>query len=93
MNRQELMNYEAMAKLNLPEEEREWMLCQVDYLESGFAALKDVNTKGAEPLITVLTLQNVLREDEAVRMCSREELLANAPEQMNGAFQVPKTLD
>jgi aspartyl/glutamyl-tRNA(Asn/Gln) amidotransferase C subunit len=40
----------------------------------------------------VLNLQNVLREDAAKKLLSREELLSNAPEQYDGYFQVPGTL-
>ena len=63
-----------------------------DELLDGFNALAGIDTDGVEPLVTVLDLQNVLREDVGTKMISREELLANAPMQCDGYFQVPKTL-
>ena len=90
---QNLKNYEAMAKLDLPETERQWISERANMLLSGFGELESINTAEVEPLVTVLDLQNILREDVCVKILPREELLANAPEQYDGYFQVPKTLD
>lgn len=93
MNVQEIRAYEAMAKLDPPGAERDWALKQAAMLEESFNALPNIPTDGVEPLVSVLPLKNVLREDVAVRMLPREEILANAPEQYDGYFQVPKTLE
>ena len=90
---QNIKDYEAMVKLNLPESERQWVSCCADALMESFAALEKIDTSGAEPLVTVLDIRNVLREDVSIKLLSREELLANAPEQYDGYFQVPKTLE
>ena len=82
-----------MAKLNLSDAERRWVCERADKLSESFGALQSVDTSGAEPLFTVLDIQNVLREDVCVKTISREELLANAPDQYDGYFQVPKTLE
>ena len=87
-----IKDYEAMAKLDLPEAEREQISKLADMLTDGFAAFADVDTTDVEPLITVLDVRNVLREDVSVKMMPREELLAGAPAQYDGYFQVPKTL-
>ena len=84
-------DYAAMAKLDLPDAERRQLSAWADRLIDSFDALKDVNTDDIEPLWTVLDVQNVLREDVNVKMLSRDELLANAPMQHDGFFQVPKT--
>jgi aspartyl-tRNA(Asn)/glutamyl-tRNA(Gln) amidotransferase subunit C len=88
-----IKDYEAMAKLDLPENERDWISDRADMLIDSFNRLKSIDTSGVEPLITVLDVKNVLREDVGVKMLSREELLSNAPEQSDGYFKVPKTLD
>ena len=88
-----IKEYEAMAKLDLSEAERCLTLKRADVLIDSFVRLEGVNTSGVEPLITVLDIKNVFREDDCVKMMSREELLANAPEQYDGFFLVPKTLD
>ena len=89
---QNIKNYEAMAKIELTESEREIISARIDGLLSRFKKLNDIDTSTTEPLVSVLDMQNVLRQDINVKMISREELLSAAPEQYDGYFQVPRTL-
>ena len=89
----DIKDYEAMVKLNLSETERGWASDRADMLIESFKELEDIDCIGVEPLVTVLEIQNVLREDVTKKFISREELLSNAPEQSDGYFQVPKTLE
>jgi len=89
----DIRNYEAMAKLDLPETERQCVKERVEKLLESFSALENIDTANTEPLVTVLNIQNVMREDEAKKFITREELLSNAPEQYDGYFQVPKTIE
>ena len=89
----DIKKYEAMAKIDLQETERQWVAGRVEKLLESFSALESVDTRGAEPLVTVLNTRNIMRDDAAKKFISREELLSNAPEQYDGYFQVPKTLD
>jgi len=82
-----------MAMLDLPDAERETLGRLLDDLTKGFAVLEQIDTDGVEPLVTVLSMQNILREDVAGKLLTREEILANAPEQYDGYFQVPGTLE
>ena len=88
----DVKKYETMAMLRLPDEEREMLSSRLDDLISGFEALRQVNTNDVKPLVTVLDLSNVLREDVCKKTFSREEILANAPEQYDGFFVVPGTI-
>jgi len=88
-----IKDYEAMAKLDLPDDERKRAAEQAGMLINSFAALRDIDTENVKPMVTVLDVQNVLREDVAVKFMPREELMSNAPEQYDGYFQVPKTLE
>ena len=88
-----IKEYEAMAKLGLPEAERRLISSRADMLMESFNRLESIDTSGAEPLITVLDVKNVFREDVGIKMLSRDELLAGAPERYDGYFMVPKTLD
>ena len=89
----EMKDYEAMAMLDLPEEERGRLGEAFGAVVAGFAELDGIDAGDAEPLVTVLDRRNVLREDVACRIVSRDELLANAPERYEGYFQVPGTLE
>ena len=89
---QNIKHYESMAKLDLPDAEREQIAAMVERLVDSFGVLADIDTEGVEPLVTVLDVQNVFREDICTKTFTREEILANAPMQCDGYFQVPKTL-
>lgn len=85
--------YESMTKILLSESERSEISAQADKLVSSFAALESINTSNVDVLFTVLDIKNVFRDDVAVKEISKETLLSNAPEQYDGYFQVPKTLE
>jgi aspartyl-tRNA(Asn)/glutamyl-tRNA(Gln) amidotransferase subunit C len=87
----DITDYEAMAMLELTDGERELLRGRFAALAEGFAALEQIDTDGVAPLVTVLDLHNVLREDKAEKHLSRADILANAPEQYDGYFQVPET--
>ena len=89
----DITKYAAMAKLKLAGSELDWVSSRADRLAESFEALEKIDVDGVSPLITVLEIQNVLREDVAEQLVSREELLENSPEQYDGYFQVPKTLE
>jgi len=93
MNEAVIASYEAMAKLKLDDKTRSWIQNSMNYLEESFHKLEQVDTKDVEPLVSVLELQNVLRNDVSMKFITRDELLANAPEEYDGYFQVPKTLE
>ena len=85
--------YEAMAKLDLPGAERQWVSGMIDRLTGDYAALAGIDTDDVEPLVTVLDVQNVFREDRVEKALPRDQLLRNAPESYDGYFQAPRTLD
>ena len=85
--------YEPMAKLSLDSESRAWADDIIDRLEGEFEKMEKVDTEGVEPLVTVLDLRNVLREDVSAQIVSRDTLLENAPEEYDGYFEVPKTIE
>lgn len=89
----DIKKYEAMAKLELQEEERAQLLEKCEVLVQSFDRLADVDTNGVVPMVTPLNVQNILREDVTIKTIQREELLENAPEQYDGYFQVPRTLE
>ena len=89
----DIKEFENMVMLDLPEDERELLGARLKALDKSFAQIQQVDTEAVEPLVTVLDLRNVLREDTADKLLSRDELLSSAPEQYDGYFKVPGTLD
>ena len=82
-----------LAKLSLSEEEREQakkdMGRMLDYIDK----LNELDTTGVEPMSHVFPVQNVFREDVVTNSDNREAILSNAPEQKDGMFKVPKTVE
>ncbi len=55
--------------------------------------LKEVDTEGVEPLVSVLgDVPTVLREDIVVESLSQEEALKDAPDANSDYFRVPKVI-
>ena len=83
----------TLAKLELSEEEKEKakkdMGSMLDYIDK----LNELDTTGVEPMSHVFPVQNVFREDVVVNGDDRENILKNAPEEKDGSFVVPKTVD
>jgi len=82
-----------LAKLELSAEEKEAakkdMGRMLDYIDK----LNELDTTGVEPMSHVFPVQNVFREDVVTNGDGREQVLKNAPEQKDGAFKVPRTVE
>lgn len=55
--------------------------------------LKEVNTDGVEPLISVNDSNLILRRDEVTEGNQADEILKNAPQAEYGYFVVPKVVE
>ncbi|MDE7422342.1 MAG: Asp-tRNA(Asn)/Glu-tRNA(Gln) amidotransferase subunit GatC [Lachnospiraceae bacterium] len=82
-----------LAKLELSEEEKEQakkdMGSMLDYIDK----LNELDTSAVEPMSHVFPVHNIFREDVVVNGDDRENILKNAPEQKDGSFEVPKTVE
>ena len=82
-----------LSKLELSEQEKEQakkdMGRMLDYIDK----LNELDTSQTEPMSHVFPVHNVFREDVVTNEDLREEILANAPEQKEGQFEVPKTVE
>lgn len=82
-----------LAKLELSAEEKEQakkdMGRMLDYIDK----LNELDTTGVEPMSHVFPVHNVFREDVVVNGDDRENMLKNAPEQKDGTYVVPITVE
>ncbi len=90
----ETMEYVGiLAKLELSAEEKEAakkdMGRMLDYIDQ----LNALDTSGVEPMSHVFPIHNVFREDVVTNGDGSKATLANAPEEKDGAFVVPKTVE
>lgn len=90
----ETMEYVGiLAKLELSEEEKEQAKTDMGNMLDYIDKLNELDTSGVEPLSHVFPVNNVFREDVVENGDCRDEILANAPEEKNGSFMVPKTVE
>ena len=82
-----------LAKLELSESEKEDakkdMASMLDYIDK----LGELDTTDVEPMSHVFPVNNVFREDVVTNGDDRDNIIANAPEEKDGSFVVPKTFD
>ena len=89
----DIKKYETVAMFDFSDDERERLSERAGVLAESFSDIEKIDTDKAEPLVSVLGLHTILREDVAEKLLTRDEILANAPEQYDGYFQVPGTLE
>jgi aspartyl-tRNA(Asn)/glutamyl-tRNA(Gln) amidotransferase subunit C len=77
-----------LARLRLSPEELEKMRAQLSQILGHFASLSEVDVSNVTPTAQVTGLVNVMRLDEERPSLPRDDVLANAPAQRDGMFQV-----
>jgi len=82
-----------LNQLRLTESETEAVLSFFADMAKDEPALLIKELDEIEPMIHVVNLVNVLREDEASQPFTREELQKGAPEASDGCWQVPRLLE
>lgn len=83
----------TLAKLELTGEERREAMRDMNRMLDYIDMLNELDTAGVEPMSHVFSLQNVFREDEVTNGDGSEDALKNAPEEKDGMFAVPKTVE
>lgn len=78
----------ALARLGLSEAETERLRDQLSSILGHINALDELDTAAIPPTAQVIALTNVMREDEVRPSLPREAVLANAPRQNDGFFEV-----
>ena len=90
LEREDIKKIAHLSRISLSEEEIERQLQELSKIMEMMDLLKEINTDGVAPLNHVLNLENVFREDEVKASLPVEKVLANAPEEYDSMFSVPK---
>lgn len=83
----------GLARLKLSEQELERFTPQVAGIVTWVEMLGEVNTDNVAPLANVVNIDLKLRPDAVTDGGYQKEILANAPESMEGFFVVPKVVE
>ena len=89
----EVEHIAELARLQLTAEEKTLYGEQLSAILDYAAAIQQVDTSAIPPTATVLPLRNILRADTAAPSLPVEDVLANAPDAMDGCFRVRTILD
>lgn len=87
---EEVIKVAKLARLRVEEGDLEGFAAQMDGILAYMETLGEVDTAGVEPLYSPVLHATPLREDAAVKTCSRDKVLANAPATDGQFFIVPK---
>ncbi|MBQ3311483.1 Asp-tRNA(Asn)/Glu-tRNA(Gln) amidotransferase subunit GatC [bacterium] len=79
-----------LARLDLTQEEKENFTRQLGDVLKYVEQMNEIDTSNVEPLSHPIDFTNVMREDEIHYEQTKKELMANAPEEEDGFFKVPK---
>lgn len=81
-----------LARLDLDEKALETFAGQIGEILEYIDKLNEVDTEGVEPTSHAIFLTNAFREDEPLDHLDTDRALANAPEQEDGCFVVPRII-
>lgn len=89
----EVMHVANLAQLDLAANDVEMFAEQIGEILEYVDTLNSINTDGVEQTTHAIALSNAFRNDDQKEDTDRAMTLANAPEQEDGAFIVPKIIE
>jgi len=93
ITREEVAHVARLARLEMDENEMDKFTGQLNGILEYAAKLNSIDTKDILPTAHVLPLKNVFRADEVRPCLPHAEALANAPEEEDGMFRVPRVIE
>jgi len=92
INKKEVEYVAKLAKLEFNEEEKEKFTSQLNSILEYFKKLNELDTDKVEPTAYVISMPNLLNEDEVKPSLSQDEVLSNSKYIKKGYFKVPKIM-
>jgi len=82
-----------LARIKVTEQDLDYYAPQLQNILSWAEQLQEVDTSGVEPLANVSEIALSLRKDEVTDGNIQQDILANAPETVEGFFVVTKIVE
>jgi aspartyl-tRNA(Asn)/glutamyl-tRNA(Gln) amidotransferase subunit C len=82
-----------LARIAVPDEELAPLASELSGILTWVEQLDAVDTRGVEPMTSVVAVTLPMREDKVTDGGIPEKILANAPEPQRGFFTVPKVVE
>lgn len=93
ISKEDFKKISRLARIEIPEENRETVAKQVGGIIAWVEKLNEVNVDGVEPLTNVHEMTLRLNKDEVVDGEIAEDVLKNAKDVKYGYFAVPKVIE
>lgn len=93
MDIQDVKKVARLARIETSDEQAETLVPQLNNIIGWIEQLAEVDTDNVEPLANVANIELPLRKDEITDGGCREKVLANAPEETQNFFVVPKVVE
>ncbi|HEX7103261.1 MAG TPA: Asp-tRNA(Asn)/Glu-tRNA(Gln) amidotransferase subunit GatC [Nitrolancea sp.] len=90
---EEVDHVALLARLGLAPDERERMREQLSSILEHISLLEEIDTEAIPPTAQVITLENVMRDDEIRPSLPVEDVLRNAPRSEDNMFKVNAVLE
>ena len=82
-----------LARLGLSEEEKKLFAKQLSAILDFADNLQKLDTQDVPPTSHAIPMKNIFREDKVIPCENIEDILANAPEEEEHMFKVPRILE
>jgi aspartyl-tRNA(Asn)/glutamyl-tRNA(Gln) amidotransferase subunit C len=82
-----------LARLGLSEEEKKLFAKQLSAILDFADNLQKLDTQDVPPTSHAIPMKNIFREDKAIPCNNVDDILANAPEEEEHMFKVPRILE
>lgn len=93
ITKEDVEHVAALSKLEFSDEEKENYTKQLNVILEYVNQLNELDTEGIKPTYHVMSVTNVMREDEVRPSMSGDKVLMNAPETQEGCFKVPRIIE
>jgi len=93
ITREEVEKVALLARLELTEVEKDIFTGQMDAMLAYVDKLNELDTSGVIPTAHAVPMENAFRDDEERPSIGAVNALANAPEQAEGFYRVPKVIE
>ena len=90
MDKETLRKLELLNQLSLTTQQKEDVTSFINDRELDLKLLDSIDTENVERMVHVMPIMTVVREDEAKKIYSREDLQKGAPATSEGYWQVPR---
>ena len=93
ISREDVQHVALLSRIELSEEELEMFSSQLGDILEYVEKLRELDAENVEPMLSVMGIQDVLREAVPRPSLTHEEALANAPDSGKTSFRVPTVVE